>query len=351
MEPLPQGPRINFQLLEVLVKRLTWGGKPLVVGLIVALLVGTTGAVAGSLITSKDIANGTIKGKDLSKKVRAKINKAAVAGTAGAPGQTGPQGVAGNPGQTGPAGADGDDGTDGANGLDSGTPRVVTATNLQGWTLLLRGTTPDPSDNGIAEFAGTPAVEPLGTSALRMRTDNGKNISAVIPLPVSNTGHFPRLEELTTATYSSYVDVQPQPQLDITLKLVLAGANACGTGGSGCPGNNATGFTTFVFDPSLNRDQNPDVTDTWQRWDAEDGKWFSTRGLADSDCQQSGDPTNGVCTIEDFLSDPANRDAVVQSARLEIGQTSGAGWVGFDGYADDTRLGFDGGFTRYDLGG
>lgn len=314
-----------------------------VVAAVVALVVGATGAVAADLLTSKDIKNNSIKAKDLKKNLRAKIN---AGGTAGAAGQAGTNGTNGT---NGAAGADGEDGTDGTNGLDSNQPRVVTAGNLQGWQLLPRGTNPDPSDNGVVAFANAPATEPLGTSALRMRTDNGKNVSAIVPLPVGNQP--PRVEELTSATYASYVDVQPQAQLDVTLKMVVTGANACGTGGSGCPGNNASGFTTLVFDPSLNRDQNPDVIDVWQRWDAGEGKFFSTRGLADSDCQQTLDPTNGVCTIDDFLSDPDNRDAVVNSVRLEIGQNSGAAWPTFDSYVDDTRLGFDGDFVRYDLGG
>ncbi len=348
------------------------GGQPLVVALVVALVAGTTGAVAGSLITGKDIQNGSVKAKDLSKKVRSKLNQAGSDGTAGAPGAQGPQGEAGQTGPAGtagPAGADGDDGADGADGadgddgddgddgadgadgLDSGTPRVVTASNLQGWQLLPRGTNPDPSDNGVIEFADAPATEPLGTSALRMNTVNGKNVSAVIPLPTANAGDFPRLEELSTATFSSYVDVQPQAGLDVAMKFAILGSNACGTGGSGCPGNNANGFTTLTFEPSNNRDQNPDVVDTWQRWDVADGKFWSSRALADNDCQNSADATNGWCTIDDFLSDPTNRDAIVTQVRLEIGQNSGAAFPTFDAYVDDARLGFDGGFLRYDLGG
>ena len=43
--------------------------------------------------------------------------------------------------------------------------------------------------------------------------------------------------------------------------------------------------------------------------------------------------------------------AVVQTSKLVIGQNSGAAWPGFDGFVDDVRLGLDGEFTRYDLGG
>jgi len=83
------------------VKRLFQGGngtaRLIVVAAVTALVIGATGAVAGQLITGKDIKNGSIAAKELKKKLRQKINKA---GSAGAPGQTG---------SAGPAGADGAD--------------------------------------------------------------------------------------------------------------------------------------------------------------------------------------------------------------------------------------------------
>jgi hypothetical protein len=119
------------------------GGKPLVVGLIVALVVGTTGAVAASLITGKDIQNGTVAGKDLKKKLRTKINQHGT-GTAGAPGApgaagaTGPVGPQGQQGQAGQQGVKGDTGDTGATG-DTGP---ATAATYQGatWSLIDRNT-------------------------------------------------------------------------------------------------------------------------------------------------------------------------------------------------------------------
>ena len=76
--------------------------KPRAPGLLIALVVlavaATSGsAVAGSLITSKQIKNGTIKFKDMNKGARAKL-----AGDTGPQGPQGPQGVPGP--ATGPAG-------------------------------------------------------------------------------------------------------------------------------------------------------------------------------------------------------------------------------------------------------
>lgn len=77
--------------------------KPRLPGLIVAIValavVATSGtAVATSLVTSKQIKNGTIKLKDIKKKTRSKLQ-----GNTGPQGPQGEQGPKGDPGQPGPA--------------------------------------------------------------------------------------------------------------------------------------------------------------------------------------------------------------------------------------------------------
>ncbi len=62
----------------------------------VVLALATTGAVAGQLITGKDIKNGAVKKKDLAKKVKAQLNDTAP----GAPGQDGADGAPGEDAQT-----------------------------------------------------------------------------------------------------------------------------------------------------------------------------------------------------------------------------------------------------------
>lgn len=56
------------------------------------LLAGAGTATAARLITSKDIKNGTIKQKDLSKPVRTKLNAPGPKGDTGAQGERGPAG-------------------------------------------------------------------------------------------------------------------------------------------------------------------------------------------------------------------------------------------------------------------
>lgn len=72
----------------------TGNAKVLVAVIVVALAAGTTGAVGADLIKSGDIQNGSIKLKDLQKKVRKQIKKKGAVGT----GQAGPQGPAGQDG-------------------------------------------------------------------------------------------------------------------------------------------------------------------------------------------------------------------------------------------------------------
>ena len=71
----------------------------------VAFAIGATGsATAAKLVSGKDIRDGTITSKDLSKSLRAQLKLAGKPGPAGAPGTPG---AAGAQGPAGPAGAAG----------------------------------------------------------------------------------------------------------------------------------------------------------------------------------------------------------------------------------------------------
>jgi hypothetical protein len=78
----------------------------ILVGVVAAvLLVGGAGATAATLITGKQIKDGTITGKDVKdKSLTAKDFKGSVQGPAGAQGPGGPQGPQGPGGPQGPAG-------------------------------------------------------------------------------------------------------------------------------------------------------------------------------------------------------------------------------------------------------
>ena len=92
--------------------------KTVAVCALVALGVGATSATAASLITSAQIKDGTIKIRDLSPALQAKIKLAGKPGAHGATGANGANGVDGHrmPASAvtnGPHGRDGHDGRDG----------------------------------------------------------------------------------------------------------------------------------------------------------------------------------------------------------------------------------------------
>lgn len=89
-------------------RRMLQGRAGMGLTFILGLLVATAAtAGAASLITGKQIKDGSIAKKDLAKAVRAQLAKAGRAGPKGAPGAKGDAGPKGDPGPaTGPAGGD-----------------------------------------------------------------------------------------------------------------------------------------------------------------------------------------------------------------------------------------------------
>ena len=95
-----------------------------------AILAISGGASAGahSLLTGKDIRNGSIAERDLSAGVRHKLDQKPVQGAPGLEGPqgaTGPQGPAGKPGEDGLRGPQGPKGDKGDPGQDANTHRVI----------------------------------------------------------------------------------------------------------------------------------------------------------------------------------------------------------------------------------
>jgi len=108
------------------------GHATTVLAFLAGILLATAGSAAATrLISGKDIKDGSISAKDLTKAVRAQLKKAGIPGPAGAKGDTGPKG---------------DNGTAGPKG-DQGIPGPIAGTPAGG---ALSGTFPNP---GIADGA------------------------------------------------------------------------------------------------------------------------------------------------------------------------------------------------------
>ncbi len=306
---------------------------------VVAIVLGVTGsAAAGSLITSAKIKDGTIQGRDIRKgtiaadKLTASVRRelpntgiAAVKGEKGDKGDPGPT-LQGSPPQKGEKGDA---------GLDADQPRSVSSDSLRGFTLAPKGDNGDSTANGTVDFASAPVAPTLGTKSLHFKSDTGKPVVLYAPLPSGYngaTGPRPLLAELTKASYGSLIHSQPQSALDVSFQFEVVKSKAT---------HFANGYTTVVYEPYQNGAS--ETLDEWHRQSVDTGLVWSTQALPSGDCSQAV-----PCPFAQFVSE--NPQAEVLTAKLRIGQNSGQGWPGFEGYVDDVAFGF-GPVTRYDFGG
>ena len=161
--------------------------KAAIVAVIVMALVGGGSAVAGSLVTSAKIADGTIQNRDiadgtislsrLSEGTQALIRQHATDGVNGrdgangAGGQDGARGLQGQAGTAGNDGVNGVDGKDGVNGVDGkdgrdGTDATIASGN---WGIIDRNVIGSAS----AVLRSGPGGAPLGTGSLNVSVADG----------------------------------------------------------------------------------------------------------------------------------------------------------------------------------
>ena len=300
-----------------------------------AALVALSGAVAGAsaLITSANIKNGTIRGRDIHKNtisasrltpgVRKQLSRVGKQGPAGKNGVNGSNssnssnGAPGASGAPGRDGAPGQNGKDGANGLNPATPVLkdgdagfklsgTPAATFQGGALHLHG--------------GFDSSTPQGAPGLAHAYDN---------VPLSS---------LTTLGYAFSKNLSggsDQPTIHVSV-----------TGATGTDSKFPNGFTNLVYNPVYNgmgttRDATVDTI-------AAGNRWYSTG--ADATGAATGGQSAPI-TIQQFQQ--RNPDAVVVQIAIDNGGSS-SGTTSADATdfsVDDLTIGFGSGFTRYDLGG
>lgn len=317
-------------------RRFSYAGVVSTLALFMALGGGAFAAQHYLITSTKQIKPSVLR--DLEGR-RGHTGPAGPAGPQGAKGDAGAQGAQGPQGPRGITGDRGPEGPQGPAGPAGGEPVTVDANHLDGWVLRPRGNNPDPSDNGTITFGAGPGTPPLGSGSMDMVTTDGKNVEAVLPPFPGNDA--PLLADLTTATYSTYIDNQgssPGAGEDVAFKIEVVGA-ATGT---------TSGYTTLVYEPTNNAAQGTVTAGTWQRWYPSRGKWWSSHALTTGHCQNTADPSTGWCSFQTLAAD--NPNAKVFSVHLDIGQNSGSN-PGFDASVDDVRIGWDGFPSRYDLGG
>ena len=363
--------------------------KTIVACVAVALLAGTTSATATSLITGKqirdgsvggrdvrnaslrgrDVKNGTILRRDLSKRVRALLDRAAAQGVTGAaPGAKGDSGAAGAKGDAGATGAKGDTGATGAKGDkgDTGATGAPGATGANGSNGANgapgadgadgangdkgdRGenadgsTTTDVTASGDGEWTidtpsgsgGDNGVATLTADDLRLQINAPGGGFAEARRPLSG-----QLAALTALVYK-HATASPGSARPL-IKLDIANASPCDVseltaGVCNLPAWSG-GRTTLVYEPVYSTGNDP-VADTLGAGNT----WWSTRdihGVTGRDTY-----VNGLQALQSIIAN--NPDATIEQIHVQAGMNSqGAPWSGFDGTVDWVRVGD----TRFDFG-
>ena len=254
---------------------------PLVIGAVTALLLGGGLATAANLITSKDVAQNTLRMKNFTKKVRHKIKKSqgigpqGPAGPVGAKGATGPQGAAGAAGAKGATGARGATGTAGTPGADAGTfgPN---------WGIVDRNVIGSPD----IELRTGPGTPPFGGGSVNFTVANvpGSTEKAAFGNETDFQGNL--VSNLNNVGFSFYVTgedidgtnggLSNLPNIGIEINPHVPKS----------PGPGTNTFTTMVFVPDA---VTAAAANTWTTVNATtSGQWYFTGNTGTATgCNQS----------------------------------------------------------------
>jgi hypothetical protein len=130
------------------------------------------------------------------------------------------------------------------------------------WVLYTRASTPPPP--ATATFTAGPGTPPFGTGSLTLSTPTSSAKAFLfnydhVGTPLAQLGQIEYWTNRTSGTAA--------PIVALNLEVDVNGA---------APG----GFTTLVYEPYVNPSVTAIVNQTWQRWDADAGRWWSSRGTA-----------------------------------------------------------------------
>jgi hypothetical protein len=176
------------------------------------------------------------------------------------------------------------------------------------------------ASTGSVSFVNGPGSPPAGSGSAKYTVgSNGDSY------PTLRTGAYNgvKLSSLTALDYWTYVSQAPGSQA-VYIDLYVSS-----TGGT-------TQDTTLTFEPVYNGTVS---TNTWQHWNALDGKWWS---------DVSGGPPP-LFTLASYISTHPNATIVGSDGFLLAAGCGGSAWTNFVGNADRLTIGVGGTSTTYDF--
>jgi hypothetical protein len=154
------------------------------------------------------------------------------------------------------------------------TRAVEGAPVTDNWMLYTRTRPTVTTPPTAAAFVDGPTGTPLGAGSLRLSTADGNE-----KVFLFNYDHIgTKLADVDDISYSTYRSAGSAQQVAALNAVIdFNGPNVAG------------GFATLVFEPVYNTDQGPVVNGEWQSWNADEGRWWSTRVMP------------GVCAFDCFV--------------------------------------------------
>lgn len=313
--------------------------RTIVVAAVVATVCGGSAAVAGTLVTSQDIQDGTIKPVDINKKLRKKIYRKSGTLAAAVPGQAGTNGTNGTNGSNGSNGSNGANGSDGAAGTDA----EYEAGN---WGVMARNTIGSPVAElragpfGTFGVTGPQAAPPFGEGSLGIAVaDNsmsdppGTGVEPQEKVAFGNEVDFfgDALAELDEAGFHAFqtgenANIGAANLPNITLEIDSNLTN---------PGAGSPDYSSLVFVPVA---QSFTGGGSWTGYidatDASEGSWYLTGGEG----TVTGCNATTLCSF-DALMLALDDDAGASNATIHtvaVGKGRDKSWVGA---VDGLRLG------------
>ncbi|HEX8422888.1 MAG TPA: thrombospondin type 3 repeat-containing protein, partial [Pyrinomonadaceae bacterium] len=209
-------------------------------------------------------------------------------------------------------------------------PENTPPTPADDWVLYTRVVHPNtglPVTPGLGTFVTGPATPPAGDGSLRLLTSDGN--AKVYILNYEHEGV--KLADLTQLSYDTYRTAGAANQLPaLNMVIDFNGPNVAG------------GFSTLVFEPVYNLNQQAIVNGTWQNWDALGGGiWWSTRAI------------NGQCAGATSTCDKTWAEIVANNPEAIIlggfGINQGSGNPGLDANVDTLTIAHNGTCVSYDF--